>query len=88
MQKLDLQSGDYVRIESIAIPKAKRITIRLLSKELALEMNIKELFIIILFSFIFRLENHLRKFVVFAEGDRIPIFNKTEPEFIGKVNEV
>ena len=46
MQKLDLQSGDYVRIESIAIPKAKRITIRLLSKELALEMNIKELFII------------------------------------------
>ena len=88
MQKLDLQSYDYVRIENIAIPKAKRITIRLLSKELALEMNIKELLIFISYSFIIRLENHLRKFVVFAEGDRIPIFYNTKPEFIGKLKEV
>lgn len=39
---------DYVRIESISLPKAKKVTIRILSKELLEEKNIKHLFCFIM----------------------------------------
>lgn len=44
MDKLDLRIKDYVRIESVSLPKAKKVTIRIVSKELLEVNNIKELF--------------------------------------------
>ena len=43
MDKLDLTTGDYVRIENISIPKAKKVSIRILSKELLEVKDIKSL---------------------------------------------
>lgn len=41
MEKLKLDTGSYVRIESVSLPKGKRVTLRLLDRALLAIQDIK-----------------------------------------------
>lgn len=42
MDKLELQTNDFIRLESVSLPKAKMISVRILDKGLLSVENIKE----------------------------------------------
>ena len=44
MQKLDLHPGDYIRLENVALPKAKKVSVRILDRGLLAAENIKEVY--------------------------------------------
>ena len=41
MEKLKLNPGDYVRIESVSLPKGKRVPLRLLDRALLAIQDVK-----------------------------------------------
>lgn len=43
MNKLDLKPGDFIRLESVSLPKAKKVSVRILDKGLLLAENIKDM---------------------------------------------
>lgn len=45
MDKLKLNAGDYVRIESVSLPKGKRVTLRLLDQGLLAIQDIKSAYL-------------------------------------------
>ncbi|KAK8818848.1 hypothetical protein WA538_004153, partial [Blastocystis sp. DL] len=85
MEKLKLNPGDYVRIESVSLPKGKRVTLRLLDRALLAIQDVKSAF-----------EKQLKNFIVLAEGDRVPFVHnrveyqieivKCEPECVIDIN--
>ena len=43
MNKLDLKPNDFIRLESVSLPKAKRVSVRILDRGLLFAENIKEM---------------------------------------------
>ena len=41
--KLDLQPNDFIRVENVSLPKAKKVSVRILDKGLLLAENIKDM---------------------------------------------